>query len=69
MTAAFADQAARLAGQTALAFGWTPAQFWTLTPAELAAVIAAHADLAADMTPAPPSPGDRARLLEIFPDG
>lgn len=64
----FAARAAQLAGQAAIAFGWTPAQFWTLTPAELAAVIAAHSALMADVHVAPPSAGDRAALLEMYPD-
>ncbi|MEY4270694.1 MAG: hypothetical protein RLZZ58_1910 [Pseudomonadota bacterium] len=65
----FAAHAVRLAGQAALAFGWTPAQFWTQTPAELAAVTAAHAAIVAGTAVPPPTPGDRAALMEIFPDG
>jgi uncharacterized phage protein (TIGR02216 family) len=65
----FAAHAAALAGQAALAFGWTPAQFWVLTPAELAAVIAAHDAIVAGAHPAPPTAAARAALMEIFPDG
>ncbi len=36
----FGDGARRLAGLATRAFGWTPDQFWQVTPAELAAVLA-----------------------------
>ena len=45
--------------------GWRPDQFWSATPAELAAILEA-------MMPqgeAAPSRGEIARLMEMFPDG
>jgi hypothetical protein len=65
----FAARAQRLAGQAALAFGWTPDIFWGSTPADLAAVVAACGEAAAGGATAPPSPAARAALLEMFPDG
>lgn len=35
--------AARLSGHAALLLGWTPETFWTSTPEELSAVLAAFA--------------------------
>lgn len=54
----------RLAGLSGWLLGWRPEEFWAATPAELAAVLGA-------MGPAHPavSPGDLARLMEMFPDG
>ena len=49
-----------LAGQTALLLGWRPAEFWAATPAELAAIFAAQADL----EPAGIGRDDFAELLE-----
>lgn len=39
----FGPQAARLAGQAALLFGWSPDRFWQATPAELATIVTAAA--------------------------
>lgn len=39
----FGPAAARLSGQAALLFGWSPRTFWDATPAELAAVATAAA--------------------------
>jgi hypothetical protein len=39
----FGPVAARLAGQAALLFGWSPDRFWQATPAELAAIVSAAA--------------------------
>ena len=60
----FSEAAVRLAGLSGWLVGWRPEEFWTATPAELAAVLGA-------MGPADPaaSPGDLARLMEMFPDG
>ncbi|WP_408590593.1 phage tail assembly chaperone [Novosphingobium sp.] len=60
----FGPIAARLAGQTALLFGWSPHRFWHATPAELAAITAAAA--AAD--PAAPGTGgiDRQTLKTLM---
>lgn len=61
----FADAACRLAGQTALALGWRPAEFWNATPDELGTILAALG-----------GPGNDAadqlllsQLMEQFPDG
>ena len=62
----FADGAARLAGLTGALLGWSPDQFWSATPAELAAVLAA---LAGDVAPPPPSRDEIAQMMEAFPDG
>ncbi len=40
-TARFAESAARLFGQCALMMGWRPDEFWSATPAEVAAIFAA----------------------------
>lgn len=37
----FADNAARIFGQCALLLGWRPDEFWSATPAEIAAIQAA----------------------------
>ncbi len=63
----FADHAARLAGVTGVAFGWTPDLFWRATPAELAALVRALAG--EDAAAAPPDRATIARLKEAFPDG
>jgi uncharacterized phage protein (TIGR02216 family) len=61
----FAEAASRLAGAAALLLGWRPDEFWSATPAELAAVVAAaKGEAAAGL--------DRAaleRLMEVHPDG
>lgn len=60
----FADEATKLAGQTALLLGWRPDDFWNATPAELASVLAAAS-----------TEGDAAdtqkltELMELYPDG
>ena len=61
----FSEVAARLAGLAGALLGWRPDEFWSATPAELAAVLGA-------LMPEPPaavSPADLARLMERFPDG
>lgn len=60
MSDTFAASARILAGQTALLLGWRPPDFWAATPAELAAIFAAKADIA------PPGLGldDFSELLE-----
>lgn len=42
MSEKFARSAEQLAGLTTRAFGWSPEQFWTATPAELAAIFSAE---------------------------
>jgi hypothetical protein len=61
----FSESAARLAGLAAAWLGWRPHEFWTATPAELAAVWLA---MAGDGGPAA-SASDLAHLMEKFPDG
>lgn len=46
MSVRFADSAQRLAGLVPRALGWRPGEFWSATPAELAAILAG-----------PPGPG------------
>jgi len=61
----FSEAAARLAGLAGALLGWRPEEFWSATPAELAAVLSA-------MIPegeASASASDLARLKEMFPDG
>ena len=40
MSATFAQGAGRLAGAVPRALGWRPGEFWSATPAELAAILA-----------------------------
>jgi len=61
----FADTAARLAGLAGALAGWRPDDFWTATPADLAAVIQALAGEAAEIA----GQADLDRLKEMFPDG
>ena len=46
MSGTIAETARELAGQTALLLGWRPPEFWTATPAELAAIFAVQASIA-----------------------
>lgn len=59
----FSDAAARLAGLAGALLGWRPDEFWSATPAELAAVLNAGAGAE------PVSPDELIRLKEMFPDG
>jgi hypothetical protein len=43
MSERFGPLAARLCGQAALLFGWTPDTFWAATPEELATIVTAAA--------------------------
>ncbi len=60
MSATFAESAHRLAGATALALGWRPGEFWSATPAELAAIFT-HGG---DPGPAPLSRNELTTLME-----
>jgi len=64
--AAFSASAAQLAGFAGAFLGWTPEAFWSATPAEVLAVIAA---LRGDDGCAPPDAATILRLREAFPDG
>ena len=61
----FSAAAARLAGLAGALLGWRADEFWSATPAELAAVLRA---LTGGDAPAASS-ADLARLMEMFPDG
>ncbi|MEA3039031.1 MAG: hypothetical protein QOE79_1544 [Sphingomonadales bacterium] len=63
--AEFAEAASRLAGAAALLLGWRPDEFWSATPAELAAVLAA----ANGQTAAGLDQAALERLMEADPDG
>jgi hypothetical protein len=58
VSARFGQAALRLASLSARQLGWRPAEFWTATPAELAAALAPP-----DM-PAPLNRDDLTRLME-----
>lgn len=64
MSDRFAPAAGRLAGLAGRVLGWRPHEFWTATPAELAAILAPAA--AAD---AGVSRADFDRLMEQEHDG
>ena len=61
----FSESAGRLAGLAGALLGWRPEEFWAATPAELAAVLAAMTGGEGPCA----TPGDLARLMEMFPDG
>lgn len=61
----FASAATRLAGLAGAILGWRPHEFWSATPAELGAVIAALSSDADESMDAI----DLAQLMEQFPDG
>ncbi|MEA3036024.1 MAG: hypothetical protein QOH04_1789 [Sphingomonadales bacterium] len=63
--AEFAEAASQLAGAAALLLGWRPVEFWSATPAELAAVLTAMRGEAA----AALGRADFERLMEANPDG
>ncbi|HEV2568698.1 MAG TPA: phage tail assembly chaperone [Sphingomonas sp.] len=61
----FCSSALRLSGLAGALLGWRPGEFWSATPAELAAVFGA-------MRPereAVAGADELARLKELFPDG
>lgn len=61
----FSDAAGQLAGLAGAILGWRADEFWSATPAELAAVLRA---MTGEAEPSA-SPIDLARLMEIYPDG
>lgn len=61
----FAEVSRQLAGQSALLFGWRPAEFWSATPAELAAIFAALGEA----RPAVLGRETLTTLMERNPDG
>ena len=63
----FTENAARLAGQAGVAFGWRPDEFWRATPDELETAFAAFGPVMAEA--APPDRAAIARLKEMYPDG
>jgi hypothetical protein len=64
MADSFGPGARRLAGMAARWLGWRPGEFWSATPAELAAVLAPETDPTA---PRPLSREDFNRLMERDP--
>lgn len=64
MSASFAGSARRLAGLVARALGWRPGEFWTATPAELAAILVRD-----DEAATPLSRAELTLLLEREGDG
>ena len=74
MSAEFGSSAVRLAGMAGAVLGWTPHAFWRVTPAELAAVVAALTGEGSGTGGgggggAPADAATLARLKEAFPDG
>ena len=59
----FAEAAARLAGLAGALIGWRPGEFWSATPAELAAILGVLAPEEERATA-----DDLQRLMEMFPD-
>ena len=62
----FAAAAQALAGAMTRAFGWRPDDFWSATPAEIAAIVGADD---APSIAVPVARGDLDRMMERFPDG
>ncbi len=62
------DHAARLAGLAGVLLGWRPQEFWTATPAELAAVLRVLAGAEGEGLAAADG-ATLARLKEMYPDG
>ena len=59
----FGGGARRLSGMAARLLGWSPAEFWAATPAELSDAL-----MPADAGGEPPTPGAIAALIELYPD-
>lgn len=60
---------ASLAGLASASLGWTPDQFWSATPAELAVIFSAFETAASQQTPATPIDTNQLeKLKETFPD-
>lgn len=64
----FSAGAARLAGLAGALFGWRPADFWTVTPAELASLFTAMAGEVGAGATAGADGAVLARLKEMWPD-
>ena len=67
MSKLLAPAALRAAGLAARWLGWRPADFWSATPAELAAALAGLTG--GEAAEAPLSEGALSQLMEQFPDG
>ncbi|MGP1283669.1 MAG: phage tail assembly chaperone [Parasphingopyxis sp.] len=63
----FAEAATQLAGLSGMLLGWRPDDFWSATPAELAAILSAFSE--GDDGGVPAARDDVTRLMEQFPDG
>jgi len=61
----FSEAAGRLAGMAGAALGWRPDEFWSATPAELAAVLRAMVGEGEESV----SAAELERLMAVFPDG
>jgi uncharacterized phage protein (TIGR02216 family) len=64
----FSDAARRLAGMAGALLGWRPDEFWSATPAELAAVLDAIAGRGGGAGEGA-GRADLERLERMFPDG
>jgi hypothetical protein len=64
----FRNDAARLAGLAGALLGWRPGDFWSATPAELAAILVVAAGGGGDGGCGADA-DDLERLRRIFPDG
>ncbi len=66
----FGAIALKLAGLAGWQLGWSADRYWNATPAEMETVVRAMlgADGAAGAE-TPPTRGEIARLMEIYPDG
>jgi len=62
----FSDDARRLAGVAGAVLGWRPSDFWSATPAELAAILEV---LDGGGGGGGASSDDLERLKRMFPDG
>tara|TARA_R110002124_G_scaffold272013_1_gene441001 strand:- start:6520 stop:6699 length:180 start_codon:yes stop_codon:yes gene_type:complete len=59
-----------LSGTTCSFLGWAVDQFWSATPAELAAIFAVFSENGAGHQAVPPLDGKQLeKLKEIYPDG
>lgn len=65
----FSEVALKLAGIAGWHLGWSADQFWQATPAEMECVVRAMLGTDGQAEGMAPSPGEIARLKEMFPDG
>jgi hypothetical protein len=65
----FSEAARRLAGLAGAMLGWRPDEFWSATPAELAAILEVLAGRGGGEGGGSAGPDDLERLKRMFPDG